>query len=156
MGLVTPGHVGSSGIRDWTHVSCIGRQILYYWATREALPLFLLFPLFFLPSFLIFRDFFFYRVLFYLENFLWPFLDISTATVSFNWECHDFFFIPKEYFLLGIKFWVDRVISFNTNNILSVSSGLDDKSVVIRIVFPPNGSQNSFLWVQGRYIILVI
>ena len=30
---------GSSGSRDWTHVSCIsfiGRQILYYWATWEA------------------------------------------------------------------------------------------------------------------------
>ena len=26
---------GSSQIRDWTHVSCIGRQILYHWATRE-------------------------------------------------------------------------------------------------------------------------
>ena len=23
-------------IRDWIHVSCTGRQILYYWATREA------------------------------------------------------------------------------------------------------------------------
>ena len=23
--------------RDWTHVSCIGRWILYHWATREAL-----------------------------------------------------------------------------------------------------------------------
>ena len=29
-------HVGSSWIRDWTHVSYIGRQILYRWATREA------------------------------------------------------------------------------------------------------------------------
>ena len=26
---------GSSQLRDWTH-SCIGRQILYHWATREA------------------------------------------------------------------------------------------------------------------------
>ena len=25
--------------RDWTHVSCIGRQILYHWATREALEM---------------------------------------------------------------------------------------------------------------------
>ena len=24
------------GMWDWTHVSCIGRQILYHWATREA------------------------------------------------------------------------------------------------------------------------
>ena len=30
-------HVGSSWIRDWTHVSCIGRQILYHWATRKVL-----------------------------------------------------------------------------------------------------------------------
>ena len=27
---------GSSQLRDWTCVSCIGRQILYHWATREA------------------------------------------------------------------------------------------------------------------------
>ena len=27
---------GSSWPRDQTHVSCIGRRILYYWATREA------------------------------------------------------------------------------------------------------------------------
>ena len=26
----------SSLIRDWTRVSCIGRQILYHWATRKA------------------------------------------------------------------------------------------------------------------------
>ena len=29
-------HVGSYQIRGWTHVSCVGRQILYYWVTREA------------------------------------------------------------------------------------------------------------------------
>ena len=28
---------GSSWPRNWTHVSCIGRQILYHWASREAL-----------------------------------------------------------------------------------------------------------------------
>ena len=27
----------SSQPRDWTYVSCIGRQVLYWWATREAL-----------------------------------------------------------------------------------------------------------------------
>ena len=27
---------GSSWHRDWTHISCTGRQILYHWATREA------------------------------------------------------------------------------------------------------------------------
>ena len=38
MDLIVPWQVGSPGIRDWTHVSCIiGRQILYHWATREAL-----------------------------------------------------------------------------------------------------------------------
>ena len=36
-GLVAPWHVGSSWIRDQTLVSCIGRWILYHWATREAL-----------------------------------------------------------------------------------------------------------------------
>ena len=34
--LVAPQHMGSSQIRDRTHVSCIGRWILYHWATREA------------------------------------------------------------------------------------------------------------------------
>ena len=27
----------SSQSRDWTHVFCVGRQILYHWATREAI-----------------------------------------------------------------------------------------------------------------------
>ena len=35
-GLVAPWRVGSSQIRDRTDVSCIGRWILYPWATREA------------------------------------------------------------------------------------------------------------------------
>ena len=35
MSLVALWHVGSSRIRDWTHVSCISRRILYHWA-REA------------------------------------------------------------------------------------------------------------------------
>ena len=30
--------MGSSWIRDWTCISCIGRRILYHWATREAPP----------------------------------------------------------------------------------------------------------------------
>ena len=50
MGLVALQHVGSSWTRDLTHVSCIERQILYHWATREAQmlcfkPTFLLFHL---------------------------------------------------------------------------------------------------------------
>ena len=35
-GLVAPQHVGFSWIREWTCVSCIGRQFPYHWATREA------------------------------------------------------------------------------------------------------------------------
>ena len=35
--LVALRHVGASWLRDWTCVSCTGRQILYHWATREAL-----------------------------------------------------------------------------------------------------------------------
>ena len=35
-GLGAPRHVGSSWISVGTHVSCIGRQILYHWATREV------------------------------------------------------------------------------------------------------------------------
>ena len=36
MGLVALRHVGSSQTRDWTHVPCSGRWILYHWATKEA------------------------------------------------------------------------------------------------------------------------
>ena len=36
-GLAAPQHVGSSWIRDGTYVSCFHRQILYHWATRDAL-----------------------------------------------------------------------------------------------------------------------
>ena len=36
MGLVAPWHLESSWIRDLICVSCIGRQILYHWTTREA------------------------------------------------------------------------------------------------------------------------
>ena len=36
-GLVAPRQLGSTQIRDWTHVSWIGRHILYHWATRETL-----------------------------------------------------------------------------------------------------------------------
>ena len=35
-GLVAPWLVGSSQIRDQTHVSCTGGRILYHGATREA------------------------------------------------------------------------------------------------------------------------
>ena len=41
MGLAAPWRVGSSRIRDWIHVSCIGRRILYHWSARRAFPLFL-------------------------------------------------------------------------------------------------------------------
>ena len=36
MGLAGTRHVESSWSRDWTRVSCTGRQILYHWAMREA------------------------------------------------------------------------------------------------------------------------
>ena len=38
MGLAAVQYVGSSQTRDQTHVFCIGRWVLYHWATREALP----------------------------------------------------------------------------------------------------------------------
>ena len=38
-GLGASQHVGSSQIRDQTHVSCTGRQILYHWASRDFLLL---------------------------------------------------------------------------------------------------------------------
>ena len=37
MGVVAPWQVESSWSSDWTHVSCIGRQILNPWTTREVL-----------------------------------------------------------------------------------------------------------------------
>ena len=42
MGLVALLHVGSSQIREWTHVSCIGGLVFFFhhWATRKSsLPL---------------------------------------------------------------------------------------------------------------------
>ena len=47
MGLVALRHVGSSWIRDQTHVCCISRQILYHLATKEnpQVPLSVGFPL---------------------------------------------------------------------------------------------------------------
>jgi len=36
-GIVVPRHVGSSRIRNQTHVPCIGRQILNHWTTRDIL-----------------------------------------------------------------------------------------------------------------------
>ena len=39
-GLVALRCVGSSRIRDWTHVSCIGRWTLNHWTTREVPPSF--------------------------------------------------------------------------------------------------------------------
>ena len=43
MGFVALQHLGSSGIRDRIWVSCLGRWIVYHWATREALINFLIF-----------------------------------------------------------------------------------------------------------------
>ena len=37
MGLGAPPYVGSSCTGNQTSVSCIGKQILYHWAAREAL-----------------------------------------------------------------------------------------------------------------------
>ena len=36
MGLAAPQHMGSSQLRDWTCVSCLGRRILIHWAAKEA------------------------------------------------------------------------------------------------------------------------
>ena len=44
-GLVAQLHVGSSRTGDWIPFSCTGRQILYHWATREALSCVLHFSL---------------------------------------------------------------------------------------------------------------
>ena len=38
MGLVSPQHVASSWIRDWTGVPCFVGQILNYWTIREIQP----------------------------------------------------------------------------------------------------------------------
>ena len=54
MGVLAPQHVGSSQTRDRTLVPCTGRQILYCWASREAL----LFR-FLKPWFALFKSFWF-------------------------------------------------------------------------------------------------
>ena len=38
MPLVTLRHVESSQTRDWTHVPCIGRQMLHHWTTGKPKP----------------------------------------------------------------------------------------------------------------------
>ena len=43
-GLVDPPHLGSSWTRNWTYVSCVGRRILYHWATREGLKFVFVMP----------------------------------------------------------------------------------------------------------------
>ena len=56
-GQAVPPHVGSFQSRDWTHVSCTGRQPLNHWTTREVLkerlwykrPLTHIFTLYFQP-----------------------------------------------------------------------------------------------------------
>ena len=42
-GLVAPRYGGFSWVRDQTHVSCTGKQILYHWTIREALTFFFFF-----------------------------------------------------------------------------------------------------------------
>ena len=51
MGLAASRQVGSSPIRNWTHVSRIGRRILYHWTTRETPITFFLSVFFSLPDF---------------------------------------------------------------------------------------------------------
>ena len=46
-GLFASQHVGSSWVRDWTHVTCTGRHILYHWTTRKTLFCFVSFFFFF-------------------------------------------------------------------------------------------------------------
>ena len=46
-GLFASQHVGSSWVRDWTHVTCTGRHILYHWTTRKTLFCFVSFIFFF-------------------------------------------------------------------------------------------------------------
>ena len=36
LGLIAPGHVGSSQTKDGTHVTCVGRWILNNWTIREV------------------------------------------------------------------------------------------------------------------------
>ena len=42
LGLAASWHVESSQIKDWTHVSCIGRQSLYHWANKGSPRLYIL------------------------------------------------------------------------------------------------------------------
>ena len=46
-----PWHMRSSRTRDWTHVPCIGRQILSHWTTREVFSwIFILSQVFYLQT----------------------------------------------------------------------------------------------------------
>ena len=46
MRLAAPRYTGSFQTRDWTRVSCFGRQITYHWDTREVLQIVFSTPVF--------------------------------------------------------------------------------------------------------------
>ena len=69
-------HMGSSRIRDWTHVPCIGRQVLIHCATRTVLK-------FFVIGFLSFS----YHVC--LRSFC---IEVIRCSLSFKDVCIQFFY----------------------------------------------------------------
>ena len=67
VGLVALGHVGSSRIRDRTHVSCIGRWILDHWAPGTSTN-----ALFNIPVF----------------EFIWKHPTLTITLVAYNYEMY--------------------------------------------------------------------
>ena len=79
---------GSSQPKDWTHVSCIGRWILYHWATREVIwyP----FPWQITCS----------TMLCFLVSVFWLWIFWATKHSDFNLYFHIFFSVWLCYYLL--------------------------------------------------------
>ena len=93
MSLVSPQHEGSSRNRNWTHVSCTGRQILYHWATREALAHFLNYIVWFLTEsvksslYILCFVFFWTRVKQYSSVYIYMYVEKKMVTHSSILAC---------------------------------------------------------------------
>jgi len=70
-GLVAPGHVGSSWIRDQTSVSCIGRHIHYHWAPGK-------------PMVILFNFGYLVDVKWYFVVLFW--ISLLANDVSYGWQ----------------------------------------------------------------------
>ena len=104
MVIVAPQRVGSSQNRDWTRVPCIGRQILYHWATRKA-------PV--------------------LKNSLFDIFRFSLIGIAIE-NGSDFFFFNftlNFFFLLRNQFFLSMLFKYKLTDLTSVSSTVNSATL---------------------------